>query len=218
MMIAGSNFLSKPYQGPYSYYYSIWSHIWGWASWRRAWQYHDMTMALWPIVRAKGWLEDMLRNSRTVQYFRKIFDETANGKIDTWDYQWLFACWMHGLTIHPNVNLVSNIGCRDDATNTKSPTDFRASLPCSPMLFPLRHPPHVQHDHQTDQFFIDHCLVPNLPKPPSLLRLLYRQCVSVLPGPLQKGLSFLKKHLISMLLSLDAIAFDEFALELICSG
>ena len=38
----------------------------------------------------------------------------SNGLIreaGTWDYQWAFACWLRsGLSVLPNVNLVSNIG------------------------------------------------------------------------------------------------------------
>jgi hypothetical protein len=42
---------------------------------------------------------------------------------------------------HPNVNLVSNIGVRDDATNTRPELGtVIADLPTEPIGFPLRHP------------------------------------------------------------------------------
>jgi hypothetical protein len=40
-------------------------------------------------------------------------------EIDTWDYPWTASVWFHGgLTVTPNVNLVSNIGFGPDATHT----------------------------------------------------------------------------------------------------
>jgi hypothetical protein len=65
------------------------------------------------------------------------------GKIDTWDYQWIFSCWIHGgLTIIPEVNLVRNIGFgSEDATHTKKVPSRKQMLPeCTEIKFPLRHP------------------------------------------------------------------------------
>jgi hypothetical protein len=42
-------------------------------------------------------------------------------EIDTWDYPWMASVWYHGgLTVTPNVNLVSNIGFGKYATHTLS--------------------------------------------------------------------------------------------------
>src|SRR3989344_7840291 len=37
-MIGGTNFQKGRERSPDSYYFSRYTHIWGWASWRRAWQ------------------------------------------------------------------------------------------------------------------------------------------------------------------------------------
>jgi len=191
MMISGSGLYDGP-PSPYSFSFSKWGNIWGWASWRRAWHYHDMAMPRWPALRATRWLQEILQHPRAVHHFRQIFDATAAGAIDTWDYQWMFACWLHGLSIRPNVTLVSNLGFRDDVTHTKSPTDVRANRPLRPMAFPLRYPPRVAWDRQTEQWFITHRLVPTLPPEPGWLWRVYRQGVSLLPHPLRRGLSWLK--------------------------
>jgi hypothetical protein len=122
MSISGNNFQFGNRRTQDSYYFSRYSHIWGWATWRRAWQYYDDEIGLWPSVRAGNWLADILGNSRAVKYWQQIFDDTYSGKITTvWDFQWTFAVWMQsGLNILPNQNLVSNIGFGVDGTHTLS--------------------------------------------------------------------------------------------------
>lgn len=51
MMISGTNLGFNPKPMPYSYYFSYFCYIWGWASWRRAWQHYDLEMKAWPELR-----------------------------------------------------------------------------------------------------------------------------------------------------------------------
>ena len=81
----------------YSYYFSSYSHCWGWASWRRAWQNYDLHIKLWPEVKESNILNNILLDSKAVSYWQNIFDliyENPTGI--TWDYQWTFSCWMQG--------------------------------------------------------------------------------------------------------------------------
>ena len=120
MMISGDNFQSGKKRTNDSYYFSIFPHCWGWATWRRAWQYYDVEMKLWLTVRDNNWLMDILHSKSAVRYWENVFQDVFDGLIDTWDYQWTFACWIQsGLTVLPNVNLVSNIGFNEQATHTK---------------------------------------------------------------------------------------------------
>jgi hypothetical protein len=45
------------------------------------------------------------------------------------------------LNITPNVNLISDLEFRTDATRTKSPRDRLAEQSTEEMIFPLQHPP-----------------------------------------------------------------------------
>ena len=47
MCISGDNFISGTWKPQESYYFSKFVHIWGWASWRRAWQLYDADMQEW---------------------------------------------------------------------------------------------------------------------------------------------------------------------------
>jgi hypothetical protein len=140
MLISGDNFQPGPPRTEYSYYFSRYPHIWGWASWRRAWRQYDVNISLWPTVRDGRWLLDILQNRRSVEYWSTVFDRIAQNQLDTWDYQVTFACFcQHMLTIIPRQNLVSNIGFSSDATHTIVGSPL-ANLTVEAMQFPLEHP------------------------------------------------------------------------------
>lgn len=151
MAISGNNFQFGQNQQEASYYFSRYNHIWGWATWRRAWKFYDLDMKLWPTIKEKQSLQDILENPEIVAYCSRIFQAAYEG-FNTWDYAWTFACWINnGLTILPHVNLVSNIGFREDATHTKRESRF-ANLPRQAMGFPLRHPTVVMRNRQADDW------------------------------------------------------------------
>ena len=152
MHISGNNFQFGKSRTPYSYYFSKYAHCWGWASWRRAWKYYDKDMKTWPELKKLKIFDTIYDDPHEQRYWTDIFDRTHEGNIDTWDYQWTFACWIQsGLSILPNVNLVSNIGFHGDATHTKGSSRF-ANLPTKAMEFHLRHPEFVIRDAKADHF------------------------------------------------------------------
>jgi hypothetical protein len=148
--VSGANFQFGRARSQYSYYFSRYNHVWGWASWRRAWKRYDVSMKLWPEIREGGWLCDWLGDMRAVRYWTRIFDKVHQGQIDTWDYQWTFACWTSGcLSILPAVNLVSNVGFNNEATHTRWQNEF-ANMLREVVRLPLRHPPHMIRDSIAD--------------------------------------------------------------------
>ena len=153
MVISGDNFQFGRKRTDYSYYFSRYNHCWGWATWKRAWQYYDLEMKLWQEIRDGNWLEYILHKPRAVKYWNKVFQASYDRIIDSWDYQWTYTCWIqNGLTILPNVNLVSNIGFGTEGTHTTSNNSPVAKLPTEKMYFPLRHPPFIIRDAEADEF------------------------------------------------------------------
>lgn len=142
MMIGGVNFLGEWKTPHQSYYYSYFGGTWGWASWRRAWRLNDPEMKIWPAVLEVRALENMFPNPRHAAYWKEIFQKLYDEQInDTWDYQWLLACWINsGYRIFPEVNLISNLGFRGDATHTIVENQM-ANMPTAPISFPLKRPP-----------------------------------------------------------------------------
>lgn len=152
MTISGDNFQFYVNKTPYSYYYSRYPHIWGWATWRRAWKHYDMNMNSWPVFRDNKCLYNIFSHKSEVNYWEKNFDMSFNGLINTWDYQWVFSCWIQGaLSITPNVNLISNIGFGKQSTHTHNNTIF-TELPLQKMEFPLKHPKFFLRDSKSDEF------------------------------------------------------------------
>ena len=162
MMISGDNFHAGRRYTPFSYFFSRFPHIWGWASWRRAWKHYDVDMKQWPPLRDTNWLKGMFETDQDVAYWRDIFDKVAGREINTWDYQWLFSCWTNGgLSITPEINLVSNIGFGGSATHTAAINHDMAHLPVADIGFPLKHPPSVERNREADEFEMRHLFAPH---------------------------------------------------------
>ncbi len=86
-------------------------------------------MAFWPAWRRSADFKSAFQSKEEADYWKKCFDITYAGKIDTWDYQWTAVIRKaHGLNVIPKVNLVTNIGFGSDATHTKN-INTRLSLP-----------------------------------------------------------------------------------------
>jgi hypothetical protein len=153
MGIGGNDFGRPPLPRDASYSFSAYNQVWGWATWRRAWRHYDDALSLWPRLRETDWLERFLGDPASARFWRQVFDRDVAGGIDTWDFAWTFACWtQHGLTAHPSVNLVSNIGFDAAATHTANPCSALAAVPARPIEFPLVHPDALVRDYDADRF------------------------------------------------------------------
>lgn len=156
MAVSGNNFQAGTQRGRHDYYFSRYNHLWGWATWRRAWALFDYHLQHWPEVRDSGQLAAMLEDPREFSSWTEIFNRSHQGLVNSWGYRWTYSCWVNsGLSILPQVNLVSNIGFGEHATHTKDPSSHLAGLPAGKLGFPLRHPPcvlrHVEADAYTFQ-------------------------------------------------------------------
>lgn len=143
-MISGFNALEKDFPFEFSYYYSLLYHVWGWATWRRAWSQYDERLSAWPEIKKTGMLYELFPRKDFVVHWTQIFDGMHAGTgPNTWDYQWVYTCWMRNwLSVVPSRNLVQNIGFGADATHTRKP-DAIQTLPAGSVRFPLTHPPAI---------------------------------------------------------------------------
>jgi hypothetical protein len=154
--ITGQNVQNGQQRGDYSYYFSRYNHCWTWASWRRAWQHYDLEMKLWPEVRDRLLLADILGNPQTIKVWQQTFQMCYEGKLNTWDFQWTFANFLqNSLNIVSQKNLVTNIGFGAGGTNTFDPDSTYSNMTTSPLEFPLKHPPFMIRDVQADQYTQD---------------------------------------------------------------
>lgn len=152
MMVSGTNLLQNN-KIEDSYTFSCYSSIWGWATWKRAWDKYDIDIKEWPTVHKEGKFK-CVQNGLAYLFLKRNMDSVYTHKKDTWDIQWDFCRYYHkGLGIVPAVNMVKNIGFdREDATHTvgKSEEDFS----CGQLSYPLVHPKEVKRDVGYDKAYI----------------------------------------------------------------
>ena len=132
-----------------TYYFSKYNRIWGWASWRRAWKYFDVTIKQWQEFKEKK-LHYQLFDSIEAKIWEKKWDSVYCSQVDTWDFQWFFCRLIQGKAIIPRTNLVSNIGFNEYATHTFDADNSLAHLVRGEMEFPLKHPEHIIDDKERD--------------------------------------------------------------------
>ena len=139
-MISGNNF-EKEQSTPESYSFSRYGHMWGWATWRRAWRLFDRDLDDWPRRRTSGWLRTVANHPLFLARWRELLDGVHEGAIDTWDVQWAYTVFKEGgLVAIPSQNLVSNFGFDDQATHTREKGSPYRGITTRPLDFPLRHP------------------------------------------------------------------------------
>lgn len=152
-LISGCNLVSTHFTPDASYFFSRYNHIWGWASWRRAWRQYDVSMSSWPAWRDAGGLKSASDGDFYFErYWREIFDQAEKGLIDTWDYQWVYACWSKNMiSVLPKYNQIFNLGFGQDATHTTAdaPGFVVDSVP-KILSFPLVHPKIAQANKKAD--------------------------------------------------------------------
>lgn len=153
-MICGNNFQFGRRIGDGSYYFSKYTPIWGWATWRRAWKHYDVLARSWPQVRGSGLFETMTFPCER-ETWKAMFDGVFQEQIDTWDYQWTLSCWSQSMiTVMPERNLVENIGFGPEATHTTGSGPY-ANMAVEAMEFPLKQPSIIAANAQADRRVAD---------------------------------------------------------------
>lgn len=153
MHISGQNLQFGKKRGEYDYYFSIFNHIWGWATWKRAWKHYDVNIKTFPKFKEENKIKDLFKQKKFQIYWTKIFSKIHSHKIDTWDYQWTYTCWnQKGLTCLPNVNLITNIGFDERGTHTTDKNSRHANIQTHKIKFPLSHPEIIEVSKKADNY------------------------------------------------------------------
>jgi len=152
MCIGGTNLLGAWKADFQSYQFSFFSSSSGWASWRRAWNFYDPDMLAWGKPEVRDIIYRELYSLAPSKHFLRDYDNTFEGKIDGWDYQWeMCRVLQSGLTVIPSVNLVQNIGFTADATHSNNANHPHAKLSAQNLEWPLQPPFGVVRDVEFDK-------------------------------------------------------------------
>lgn len=153
-LISGSNFQTYSSDCRDSYFFSRYSFISGWATWKRTWDNVDLKLNSWPKYRDLKGLESVFTKKVEVKFWTRNFNDLYNRKIGPhWDYALTLSNFMNNsLCIVPKTNLVTNIGFGDDRTNTKTKKKYHC-LKIDELSFPLTHPSLVRRADKADNYF-----------------------------------------------------------------
>ncbi|HBY56714.1 MAG TPA: hypothetical protein DEG96_02450 [Candidatus Atribacteria bacterium] len=150
MMISGNNFQFGKIRGEGTYYFSKYAHIWGWATWRRTWKCYDVDIKSFDEFKRENQIKNIFRIKQQQKYWMNVFQKVYNNKINTWDYQWAYTCFINnGLCIMPNVNLVSNIGFNRDSLHTRDEDNIFSKIKTEEIT-KIIHPEFVLADQEAD--------------------------------------------------------------------
>ncbi|WP_295771983.1 nucleotide-diphospho-sugar transferase [uncultured Mucilaginibacter sp.] len=155
--IGGSNLQKGRNWGNGAYYYSNLTHVWGWAGWRRVWQEYDKNLTRYDDALVRQQLANIFDDHLILDSWEVIFKEVKAGRIDTWDYQLTFLNFFNnGLSVIPNVNLISNIGYGQGATHTADTANDFANTPLQSLPDEIVHPDFILPQKQADLFTLSH--------------------------------------------------------------
>ncbi len=145
-----------------SYGFTRFMNMWGWATWKRVHDLVDYEMLHWKKLKnRRTFLYSRLREGVVdldggwIEYWMKMFDKTATGEINTWDYQWIYAQLLNRKkSIFPNVNLVKNIGFNGEATHTVDPNNSLGKLDTESISLPLLHTKPRKFNPEFEKFYV----------------------------------------------------------------
>jgi len=152
--ISASNHQNSIIRGDGSYYFSRVPLIWGWATWKSRWKLYDKDLISLPNLCTTSHKRTLFASKSESSYWFDSWKKIQGGKLDTWDYQWVYTCLVNsGLTIVPNCNLVKNIGFDQEATHTKNSIK---TADIGQISLPLHHPTFLVPDKDADQYQFKH--------------------------------------------------------------
>lgn len=155
--IAGTALPNGIYSTSHSYIFCQYCLIWGWATWRRAWDTYDFNMSTWPILKNTNFLKKIsMGRARFVWQWHNNFQKVWSKEIDTWDYQWTYGNFLRGgKCIVPVNNLINNIGFDEEGTHTKHEHPLFSYSILQEMHFPLCHPNVLNLNLEADRYLTD---------------------------------------------------------------
>lgn len=134
-----------------SYSFSAYNHVWGWASWARAWACYDHVLDDLDTPGFDATIDAMCPVPGARTFWKRHLLEVRDGRLDTWDYSWLYSQWKaRGLTVKPRVNMMQNIGFDGSGTHTNNANMHEATLRPHPLTGPYIHPAKVTQDIERD--------------------------------------------------------------------
>ena len=155
MMVCGTNYLQRWKSERQSFHFSLFGGVWGWASWKRAWELNDPAMEAWDVEGTKERVRALIADDQIYEFQARRFDRVRQDPDErhSWDLPWSLSRLAHaGLTVVPSANLVRNLGNRRGRGLPRGHplADLRAHR----MKEPISFPPDVRADRAYDDLHV----------------------------------------------------------------
>ena len=139
----------------FSYWFSRYPKVWGWATWKRAWDKYEVDLSRFSRLDRRVLVSEKVSSLEARKYWESKFDSVASGRVDTWDYQLAFMHFKHSfVSVIPSVNLISNIGFGPDATHTVSQPADSLHITTGKLKSPLHGPSSAQPFEEYDELVV----------------------------------------------------------------
>lgn len=125
--------------------------IWGWATWKRAWQAFDFSASAIQNPRVQEYLlsgvQPYYAAKRDVEKWKETNKKVNNGeKLSYWAHQWRLCKYVtHSMTIVPRVNLIDNVGDADPTHPGVGDCAYH-HMQTGEIQLPMKHPQYVIQD------------------------------------------------------------------------
>lgn len=149
--ISGGNYQNGTKRGDGSYYFSALTHVWGWAGWRRVWKDFDIEVSTYPLLEKFNYLEKLGSHGPFKHYWtHKFKTHYENQSLNTWGFQYSYLNLINSrLSIIPNTNLITNIGCDSINAAHIAPDHPWGNIPLGD-INEIVHPSFIIADHEAD--------------------------------------------------------------------
>lgn len=153
-MISGMNNLGVYDKTPYDYFFSTAGSIWGWATWKRAWNTIDFNMEYINDIDAERLITNLYGKS-LYKRVRAMHEKLNSGeRLTSWSLQRGMNMFLNsGLIVVPKKNLISNVGLTENGANSLGsiklmPKGMRQLyyMDTYDLQFPLKHPKYIIND------------------------------------------------------------------------
>ncbi|MCE7071032.1 hypothetical protein LZG74_12005 [Dyadobacter sp. CY327] len=111
MHVSGLRRVGELEENNFDHFFIHVADIYGWATWKRAWNRFDFWMEQYTEPDSKKILQKLLGSGSTAKYWNGKFCEAyLKEQKQSWFYQWQYAIFLNnGLAVIPNVNLISKL-------------------------------------------------------------------------------------------------------------
>ncbi|GAX36706.1 sugar transferase [Nodularia sp. NIES-3585] len=90
---------------------------WGWATWKRAWDYFDAEASGWEVLQTDKQMQNRFNLDGCFDYF-KMLKQQISGDIDSWAIRWYWSVFdNNGCVVYPPKSYVHNIGFDGSGTH-----------------------------------------------------------------------------------------------------